>query len=85
MLDRRLSLFYDAGKISDQRPLEGLPPTARGKFDENTFDNVLTDFGVSVSLWRITAEFPLYLSDPELVGGGEKWDFRWTVGFTRLF
>jgi len=85
MLDRRLSIFYDAGRIYDERPLEGLSPDVRGTFDENMFDNFLTDFGVSVSLWKITAEFPIYVSDPQLVGGGEKWDFRWTVGFTRLF
>ena len=85
MLDRRLYLFYDWGKVFDERPLEGLPPSVRGTFDENTFDGVLTDFGVSVSLWKITAEFPLYLSKPALVGSTDKWDFRWTIGFTRLF
>ncbi|HVO77096.1 MAG TPA: M1 family aminopeptidase, partial [Candidatus Bathyarchaeia archaeon] len=68
MLDRRLSLFYDAGKVLDERPLEGLPPGVRGDFDKHTFDPVLSDFGASVSLWKITAEFPLYLSNPKLVG-----------------
>jgi len=85
MLDRRLSLFFDWGKVLDERPLEGLPPGVRGAFDENAFDNVLTDFGLSVSLWKITAEFPLYLSNPKLVGEKDKWDFRWTIGFSRLF
>lgn len=84
-LDRRLYLFYDLGKVFDERPLEGLPPGLRGSFDENTFDDMLTDFGVSVSLWKITAEFPIYLSKPALVGSTDKWDFRWTIGFTRLF
>jgi hypothetical protein len=84
-LDRRLYLFYDWGKVLDKRPLEGLPPGIRDGFDENSFDNVLTDFGVGVSLWKITAEFPLYLSNPALVGEADRWDFRWTIGFSRLF
>jgi hypothetical protein len=85
MLDRRLSLFFDFGKVLDERPLEGLPPGVRGAHDENAFDNVLTDFGLSVSLWKITAELPFYLSNPNFVGEKDKWDFRWTIGFTRLF
>jgi hypothetical protein len=84
-LDRRLSLFFDWGKVLDERPLEGLSPDVCGDFDENAFDNVLTDFGVSVSLWKLTAEFPLYLSNPALVGETDEWDFRWTIGFNRLF
>jgi len=85
VLDRRLWLFYDWGRVLDERPLEALPPGVRGAFDENAFDNVLTDFGVGVSLWKITAEFPLYLSNPALVGEQNRWDFRWTIGLTRLF
>jgi hypothetical protein len=84
-LDRRLSLFFDWGKVLDKRPLEGLAPGVRGTYDENAFDNVLTDFGFSVSLWKLTAEFPLYLSNPTFVGDTDKWDFRWTIGFNRLF
>ena len=84
-LDRRLSLFLDFGKVLDERPLEGLPPGVRDAYDENAFDNVLTDFGLSASLWKITAEFPVYLSNPKFVGEKDKWDFRWTIGFSRLF
>ncbi|MDD4857689.1 MAG: M1 family metallopeptidase [Candidatus Krumholzibacteria bacterium] len=84
-LDRKLYLFWDGGKVLDERPLEGLAPGVRGSLDENAFDNVLSDFGVGVSVWKLTAEFPLYLSNPELVGGSDKWDFRWTIGFSRLF
>ena len=84
-LDRRLYLFYDWGKVLDERPLEGLPPWIRGSFDENTFDGILSNAGVGVQLWKLTAEFPLYLSHPALVGQDEKWDFRWTIGFDRLF
>jgi hypothetical protein len=85
MLDRRLYLFYDWGKVTDERPLEGLPPGVRQTFDAGTFDGVLSDFGVGVNLWRFTAEFPLYLNHPCLVGETDHWDFRWTIGFNRLF
>jgi hypothetical protein len=84
-LDRRLYLFFDWGKVMDARPLEGLAPWVRGSFDENCFDEMLLDAGVGVSLWKLTAEFPLYLSHPALVGQDEKWDLRWTIGFKRLF
>ena len=84
-LDRRLYLFFDWGKVMDARPLEGLAPWARGSFDENYFDEILLDSGVGVNLWKFTAEFPLYLSHPVLVGEDEKWDLRWTIGFERLF
>ena len=69
----------------DERPYEGIPAAAREALDESAFDGALADFGVSVSLWKITAEFPLYLSRPEVVGDTDKWDFRWTIGFSRLF
>jgi hypothetical protein len=84
MLDRRLSLFYDFGKVLDDRKLEGIPASARAGL-KSAFDGTLADFGVSLSLWKITAEFPLYLSRPEVVGGKDKWDSRWTIGFSRLF
>lgn len=85
MLDRRLYLFFDAGKIIDKKPLEGLPPELRATADMSAFHKAVTDFGVGVSLWRLNAEFPLYLNHPRLVGGKDQWDFRWTVGFTRSF
>ncbi len=84
-LDRRLYCFFDWGKVMDARPLEGLPPAVSGDFDENYFDEILLDGGVGVNLWKLTAEFPFYLSHPALVGDEEKLDFRWTIGFKRLF
>ncbi len=84
-LDRKLYLFFDWGKVLDARPLEGLAPWERSAFDENYFDGILLDSGVGVSIWKLTAEFPLYLSHPALVGQDEKWDLRWTIGFERLF
>ncbi len=87
MLDRKLYLFYDFGKVLDARPFEMVPPWIRPGLEGGTFsfDDILSDFGVGVSLWRITAEFPLYISHPVLNGDEENWDFRWTVGFNRLF
>lgn len=85
MLNRKLYLFYDAGKVIDDEPLEALPPAMRPGFEEEIFDEVLTDFGIGVHLWRIRAEFPIYISHPELTGYIEKWDFRATVGFDGLF
>lgn len=84
-LDRRLFLFFDWGKVMDARPLEGLAPWVRESFDENYFDEMLLDAGVGVNLWKLKAEFPLFLSHPALVGQDEKWDFRWTIGIERLF
>ena len=81
MLDRRLSLFCDWGKVLDEHRFEGIPAAARPGL-EGAFDGILADFGVSLSLWKITAEFPLYLNRPEVVGGKDKWDFRWTIGFS---
>lgn len=85
MLDPRFSLFVDWGKVLDEHKLEGVPPGDRAGLDENSFDSVFSGAGVSVSLWKITAEFPVYLSKPELVGEQNQWDFRWTIGFSRLF
>jgi hypothetical protein len=85
VLDRRLYLFYDWGKVSDERPLEGLTPDARRTINPGIFDGMLSDFGIGLSLWRLTAEFPLYLNHPCLVGEQDHWDFRWTIGFNRLF
>jgi hypothetical protein len=85
MLDPRFSLFLDWGKVLDERELEGIPVWEREGIDEGTFDTGFSGAGVSVSLWKITAEFPLFLSKPELVGEEDEWDFRWTIGFSRLF
>jgi hypothetical protein len=84
-LDRRLYLFYDWGKVLDEHPLEGLPPAMRDDFSDGIFDEILQDFGVGVNLWKLTAEFPLYISHPILTGDEEEWDFRWTIGIHRLF
>lgn len=78
-------LFYDAGKVFDSRPMEFLPVSLQGVLDEDTFDGVIQDFGIGVKFWRITAEFPFYLSHPALSGDEEKWDYRWTIGFDSLF
>ena len=84
-LDRRLYLFYDWGTVLDERPLEPLPPTLKNNIDEEMFEEILFDAGVGITLWRITAEFPLYVSHPEFTGDEEKWEFRWTVGLKSLF
>ena len=83
MLDRKLYLFYDWGMVLDEKPLEGLPP--RSGLTDGNFDKILADAGVGVRLWKISAEFPLYLNHPCIVGEKDKWDFRWTIGFNRLF
>lgn len=85
IIDRKLYMFFDWGRVFDQKPLEGLPPTMRGGFDEDFFNDVIYDFGVGISIWRITAEFPFYISHPKLTGDEEKWDLRWTIGINRLF
>ncbi|MDD3643462.1 MAG: M1 family metallopeptidase, partial [Candidatus Krumholzibacteria bacterium] len=78
--DRRLFLFYDAGWVLDDRPLEALPPELALELGPDWFDTVLQDFGIGVKLWRVTAELPFWVSRPGLIGGGERWDARWTVG-----
>ena len=85
VLERRLYAFFDAGKIIDKKPLEGLPPGLRSSADMRAFHKAVTDFGLGVSVWRLNAEFPFYLNHPKLVGEKEQWDWRWTVGFTRSF
>ncbi len=84
-LDRRLYLFYDWGKVFDKKPLEGLPPSVRGGFDNDFFKEILCDFGAGVRLGPFVAEFPFYISHPQLAGEDEKLDFRWTIGFQGLF
>jgi hypothetical protein len=78
--NRRLFLFYDAGRVLDEKPFETLPPELAEELGPGWFETVLQDFGIGVKLWRVTAEFPIWVSRPELNGGGEPWDFRWTVG-----
>ncbi len=85
MLDPKLFLFYDVGVVLDEQPLEALPPGMRPGFDDSIFDEALSDFGVGIKLWKITAEFPIYISHPELTGYVDNWNFRATVGFTGLF
>jgi hypothetical protein len=85
MLGRRLYLFYDWGKVMDSKPLEPLPPGMQSTLDRELFDDFLSDFGVGLKLWRFTAEFPVYVSHPELTGDEERWDFRWTIGLESLF
>jgi hypothetical protein len=85
LLDQRLYLFYDWGKVLSNRPMKLLPAGAQAELDPAVFDEIIQDFGVGVSLWKLTAEFPLYLSHPEISGEQERWDFRWTVGIHRLF
>lgn len=78
-------VFYDAGKVLDSDPMRFVPQSLHGAVDEGTFDHVLQDLGIGVTVWKLTAQFPLYLSHPEVSGDGEKWDFRWTIGFRSLF
>jgi hypothetical protein len=85
LLRQRLYLFYDWGKVISKYPMEFLPAEMRETLDPTTFDGYISDFGVGVSVWKLTAEFPLYLSNPEISGEDEQWDLRWTIGFKRLF
>ena len=85
LLAQRLYLFYDWGKVLSKRPMEFLPLDMQETLDPTLFDGIISDFGVGVSVWKLTAEFPLYLSNPEISGEEEQWDLRWAVGFNRLF
>jgi hypothetical protein len=80
-----LYLFYDYGKALGEDPLEALPTEAREALGEDAFDSVLQDAGAGIKIWNITAEFPFYLSHPEISGESEQWDMRWTIGFSSLF
>jgi len=82
---RQLYLFYDWGKVLDKRPMELVPAGLRGSIGEDTFDEIIQDFGIGLRLWKVTAEFPIYLSHPALSGEEERWDFRWTLGLEGLF
>ena len=85
LLRQRLYLFYDAGTVLSERPMEFLPHAMQASLDPTIFDGYISDFGVGVSVWKLTAEFPLYLSNPEISGEEEEWDLRWTIGIHRLF
>ncbi|UCF05823.1 MAG: M1 family metallopeptidase [bacterium] len=81
----RLFAFYDWGKVMDKHPMEAFPGGVPPGLDETVFDGIIFDFGVGLRLWRIYGEFPLYLSNPEIAGETDEWDFRWKVGFWSLF
>jgi len=81
--ERRLYLFFDAGAVLDERPHELVP--AELSLGPDFFDDVLRDFGLGIKLWRLTAEFPLWVSHPALCGETERWDLRWTIGFDAGF
>ncbi len=83
--DRQLYLFYDAGVILDNRPFEALPADLADSLDPDFFQSWMQDAGVGVKIWVFKAEFPLWLSHPELSGEEEQWAPRWTVGIHTLF
>ena len=85
LLRQRLYLFYDWGKVLSERPMEYLPTGMQTTLDPTVFDGYIIDFGVGVSVWKLTAELPLYLSNPEISGEEDEWDLRWTIGIHRLF
>ncbi|MBN2185654.1 MAG: hypothetical protein JW746_10030 [Candidatus Krumholzibacteriota bacterium] len=81
----KLSLFYDIGKVLGSDRFRSIPDPFAESLGSGIFDGLLQDFGVGVKIWKLRADFPLYLSHPELAGDEEKWDFRWTIGFNGLF
>ncbi|MCK4538674.1 MAG: M1 family metallopeptidase [Candidatus Krumholzibacteria bacterium] len=85
ILRPELYIFYDYGKALGEDPLEALPTEARDALGEDAFDSVLQDAGAGIRIWKLTAEFPFYLSHPEISGETEQWDMRWTIGFSSLF
>ncbi|MCK4350300.1 MAG: hypothetical protein KAX13_05540, partial [Candidatus Krumholzibacteria bacterium] len=84
-LDQRLYLFFDWGQALSKRRMEFIPEDVREKLDPTLFDGFIYDFGVGINIWKLTAQFPLYLSNPEISGEKDRWDLRWTVGIHRLF
>ncbi len=84
-LDQRLYLFWDAGQAAGKRRTQFIPEDVLEGIDPTTFDGFIWDFGVGINIWKLTAEFPVYLSNPEIAGEEDRWDFRWTVGIHRLF
>ena len=90
MLRQQLYLFYDWGRVYDSDPFQELSDTEINNLEatgaaSSIFKNGISDFGIGVSLFGITAEFPVYLSHPSIVDGEENWDFRWTIGINKLF
>ena len=83
--ESRLYLFFDWGKVLDSKPYENLPPDFALNLGDDFFGNIFSDFGASIQVWRIVAEFPIYVSHPALTGESEQWDFRWTIGINSLF
>jgi hypothetical protein len=84
-LDQRLYLFWDAGQAAGKRRTQFIPEDVLEGIDPTTFDGFIWDFGVGINIWKLTAEFPVYLSNPEVSGEQDRWDFRWAVGIHRLF
>jgi len=75
MAKPELFLFYDWGKVHDslEEPRSG------------PLGGIISDYGIGVNMFGITAEFPFYVSHPSVIGETEKFDFRWTVGIHTLF
>jgi hypothetical protein len=80
-----LYAFYDGGAVLDNKPFDTLPLHLQETLGPNFFDAWLQDFGVGLQIWKLKAEFPLYISQPILTGEEKDWDFRWTVGIHSLF
>ncbi|MCD6380242.1 hypothetical protein J7M07_07355, partial [bacterium] len=90
MLRQRVYLFYDWGRVYDDNPFLELSNAEIDALEDagvtsSIFKNGIGDFGFGVSLLGITVDFPIYLSQPSIVNGKEKWDFRWTIGINKLF
>ena len=85
LADQDLYLFYDWGKVYNDNPINGVAPWSRAGIDPDTLKKVISDFGIGIRMFGISAEFPLYLSHPSIVGEEEKWDFRWSVSVGALF
>ena len=85
MRGRQLYLFYDAGLVLDNRPMEALPTDLAESLEHDFFQSWMQDFGVGIKVWVIKAEMPLWLSHPELSGETEDWYARWTIGIHTLF
>ncbi len=85
MIDREVYLFYDWGRVYDEEPLNGLAPWRRNSIDPDILEKIVSDFGIGVRFFGLSAEFPVYLSHPSIVGEDEKWDFRWTIAVRKLF
>lgn len=85
MAGQELYLFYDWGKVYNDNPINGVAPWSRAGLDPDVLKGFISDFGIGIRLFGFSAEFPVYLSHPSIVGEGEKWDLRWTVTVGTLF